>query len=91
MAQETPVVADALTLARSRWQGLKELLEDPEGYDPDLVLADALEFPLLKSFLREAFLEHPEEVRAIVREMFARQEELDRVLGIKLEGLETLL
>ena len=78
-----------LEMARSSWETLKEMLANPEDFDDDYVLAEVLEFPILLDQLLRAYPENPEEVRAIVREICERKEELKRVLG--LEVREALL
>jgi len=78
-----------LEMARSSWETLKEILANPEDFDDDYVLTEVLEFPILLDQLRRAYPENPEEVRAIVREICERKEELKRVLG--LEVREALL
>jgi hypothetical protein len=78
-----------LEMARSSWETLKEMLANPEDFDVDYVLAEVSEFPILLDQLQRAYPENPEEVRAIVREICERKEELKRVLG--LEVREALL
>jgi hypothetical protein len=78
-----------LERARSSWKTLKEMLANPEDFDVDDVLTEVLEFPILLDQLRRAYPENPEEVRAIVREICERKEELKRVLD--LEVREALL
>jgi hypothetical protein len=78
-----------LERARNRWETLKEILANPEDFDDDYVLAEVLEFPILREQLQRAYPENPEEVRAIVREICERKEELKRVLD--LEVREALL
>jgi hypothetical protein len=78
-----------LEMARSSWETLKEILANPEDFDDDYVLTEVLEFPILLDQLQRAYPENPEEVRAIVREICERKEELKRVLD--LEVREALL
>lgn len=78
-----------LERARDRWETLKEMLANPEDFDDDYVLTEVLEFPILLDQLQRAYPENPEEVRAIVREICERKEELKRVLD--LEVREALL
>jgi hypothetical protein len=78
-----------LEMARSSWETLKEMLANPEDFDDDYVLTEVLEFPILLDQLQRAYPENPEEVRAIVREICERKEELKRVLD--LEVREALL
>ena len=78
-----------LEMARNRWETLKEMLANPEDFDDIYFLAEVSEFPILLDQLRRAYPENPEEVRAIVREICERKEELKRVLG--LEVREALL
>jgi tRNA U34 5-methylaminomethyl-2-thiouridine-forming methyltransferase MnmC len=58
-------------------------------HDDIYFLAEVSEFPILLDQLQRAYPENPEEVRAIVREICERKEELKRVLG--LEVREALL
>jgi tRNA U34 5-methylaminomethyl-2-thiouridine-forming methyltransferase MnmC len=78
-----------LEMARDRWETLKEMLANPEDFDDIYFLAEVSEFPILLDQLHRAYPENPEEVRAIVREICERKEELKRVLG--LEVREALL
>jgi hypothetical protein len=78
-----------LEMARNSWETLKEILANPEDFDDDYVLTEVLEFPILLDQLQRAYPENPEEVRAIVREICERKEELKRVLD--LEVREALL
>ena len=78
-----------LEMARNSWETLKEMLANPEDFDDIYFLAEVSEFPILLDQLQRAYSENPEEVRAIVREICERKEELKRVLG--LEVREALL
>jgi hypothetical protein len=72
-------------MARNRWETLKEILANPEDFDDDYVLAEVLEFPILREQLQRAYPENPEEVLAIVREICERKEELKRVLDLEVK------
>ena len=74
-----------LERARNRWETLKEILANPEDFDDDYVLAEVLEFPILREQLQRAYPENPEEVLAIVREICERKEELKRVLDLEVK------
>jgi hypothetical protein len=74
-----------LEIARNRWETLKEILANPEDFDDDYVLAEVLEFPILREQLQRAYPENPEEVLAIVREICERKEELKRVLDLEVK------